>query len=252
MTFRLDDLYIGAPPIESVVPVPATLAALTISPGEMTMAEDPAWGPGEFIFARAGGAIPLGSLCILQQAWDSTNLTIQQNMIVCPNTANLGQSLYVYVGNTALTTGQYGWFMMSGTYPMACNASVAANTTLGIAAAGQGGANTAGKQILNARVAIAATQTVVSASVGSNLSAAGAGTIQVRNTQGFFPGAFISGTGVGASAVCTFVDPIRSVIGVSVVNSAAVTGNVTATYNNGTIFYNVVQMNRIFAQGAIT
>jgi hypothetical protein len=252
MTFRLDDLYIGAPPIEQVVPAPAGTALPSFSPGEMTMAEDPAWGPGEFIFARAGGAIPLAALCILQPVWDTNNLTVQQNMIVAPNTANLGQSLYVYVGNTALTTGQYGWFMMSGTYPISCTASVAANTTLGIAAAGQGGANSAGKQILNARVAIAATQTVVSASVGSALSQAGALTIQVKNTQGFFPGAFISGTGVGASAVCSFVDPIRNVIGVTVANSANVTGNVTATYNNGVIFYNVVQMNRMFAQGAIT
>jgi hypothetical protein len=122
----------------------------------------------------------------------------------------------------------------------------------GVAAAGQIGANSAGKQVLNARIVVAATQTVASASVGSNLSAAGALTIQVRNTQGFFPGVYLSGTGVGASAICSFVDPIRGVLGTTVANSAAVTGNVTATYNNATIFYNVAQMNRMFAQGAIT
>lgn len=252
MTFKLDDVFIGSPAVEVVVPVPATLAALTVAPGQLTMAEDPAWGPGELIFARAGGSIPLAALCIIQPVWDAVNLTMQQNVIVCPNTANLGQALYLYVGNAALTVGQYGWFMASGNYPMSCNASVAANTTLGIAAAGQGGANTAGKQILNARVAIAATQTVVSASVGSAYSQSGALTIQVRNTQGFFPGCYLSGTGVGAAAICSFVDPIRGLLGTTVANSANVTGNVTATYNNGVIFYNVVTMNRMFAQGAIT
>jgi len=252
MTFRLDDVYIGAPAVEAVVAVPATLAALNISPGELTMAEDPAWGPGELIFARAGGAVPLAQICALIQVWDATNLTIQQNMTPVPNTANLGKALYVYVGNTALTTGQYGWFMMSGTYPVSCTATVAADTALGIAAAGQGGAITAGKQILNARSVIAATQTVVSASVGSAYSQSGALTIQVRNTQGFFPGVYLSGTGVGAAAICSFVDPIRGLLGTTVANSANVTGNVTATYNNATIFYNVVSMNRMFAQGQIT
>jgi hypothetical protein len=38
----------------------------------------------------------------------------------------------------------------------------------------------------------------------------------------------------------------------SVANSADIAGTVTLTYNNGTIFYNVVHFNRPFAQGAIT
>lgn len=252
MTFRLDDVYIGSPVVENVVAVPATLTALNISPGEMTMAEDVAWGPGELVFARAGGSIPLAALCAYTQVWDSTNLTMQQNMNPVPNTANLAKSVYIYLGNTALTVGQYGWFMTTGIYPVSCTASVAADTTWGIAAAGQGGANSAGKQIVNSRCIIPATQTVASASIGGSYSVSGALTIAVRNTQGFFPGVYLSGAGVGASAICSFVDPIRGVIGTTVANSANVTGNVTATYNNATIFYNVVYMNRAFAQGAIT
>jgi hypothetical protein len=38
----------------------------------------------------------------------------------------------------------------------------------------------------------------------------------------------------------------------SVVNSAAIAGNVTQTANDATIFYNIVTMNRAVAQGAIT
>jgi len=39
---------------------------------------------------------------------------------------------------------------------------------------------------------------------------------------------------------------------VSVVNSAAISGNVTQTANNGTIFYNVAALSDPIAQGAIT
>lgn len=249
MTFKLDDLYIGYPPIENVVPVPASLLALTISPGTIALAEDPSWGPGEFVFARASAGIRLAGLCTLTSVWDATNRTIQQNMVECPNTANLGRPLYVYVGNTALTVGQYGWFMMTGTYPINGTATVAADTVLGIAAAGQVGANTAGKELLNARVVIAATQTVVAA---NGRGTTGDTVIFLANTQGFFPGVYVSGTGVGAAAICSFVDPLGRFITVTVANSATVTGNITATYNNATIFYNVVAMNRVGAQGAIT
>jgi hypothetical protein len=59
----------------------------------------------------------------------------------------------------------------------------------------------------------------------------------------------VSGTGVGAAAIVSKVDPIGKFILVTVVNSAAVTGNVTQTANNATIFYNVLEMNRM--HGAI-
>lgn len=250
MTFKVDDQYVGYPPIEYVVPVPANPPfGLPISAGAIIPAEDPVWGPGEFIFARAGGAIPLAALCVLTPVWDATNKVFTYNMTACPNTANLGRALYVYVGNTALTTGQYAWFMMTGRYPVSGTATVAADTTAGITAAGQIGANSAGKQLLNARVITPATQTVVAASV-SGIS--GDTRIYLVNNQGFFPGAYVSGTGVGAAAIVSAVDPLGRWIDVTVANSAAVTGNVTATYNNATIFYNVLEMNRMFAQGAIT
>lgn len=257
MTFKFDGPFFGYPPIESVVAAPAGNAlpgqgTSGISPGFMATAEDPVWGPGEFIFARAGGTIPLAALTVLQTAWDSNNLTMQQNMVVCPNTANQSQSVYVYVGNTQLTVGQYGWFSMAGNYPVASNATVAAQTVVGVAAAGQIGATSAGKQIQGMISAIPATQTVASPVTGAYYSASGGFTIQIKNTAGFFPGAYVSGTGVGAAAICTSVDPIRSIIGVSVANSAAPSGNITATYNNGTIFYNVCQFNSPSLQSRIT
>ena len=248
MTYRFDSTYAGYPPIEAVVPSPAALINLTISPGFLAVAEDPVWGPGEFIFARANGAIRLYGLCVLTPVWDSTNKVFTQNMTEAPNTANLGRGVYVYQGNTALTTGQYGWFMDTGISPVNCSASVAADTTFGIAAAGQGGANSAGKQILNARVVTAATQTVTATGYGNS----GDSRINLSSTQGFIVGGYLSGTGVGSSAIISFVDPLGTYILASVVNSAAIAGTVTVTYNNATIYYNVAQMDRAFAQGATT
>lgn len=247
--FKLFGDYPGYPPIEAVVPVPASLAALTWDVNLVLPVSDPTWGAGEAVLARAGGSIPLAGLCTLTPVWDAANKVMQQNMVVAPNTANLGRPLYVYLGATAITAGQYGWFMCSGCYPVASNATVAADTALGIAAAGQAGAITAGKEILNARVVTPATQTVVAA---ATFGANGDTIIGLANVQGFFPGVYVGGTGVGAAAIVSAVDPIGRTIAVTVANTAAVTGNVTATYNNATIFYNVVAMNRMGAQGAIT
>jgi hypothetical protein len=132
--------------------------------------------------------------------------------------------------------------------PVDCNASVAADTTFGIAAAGQGGANTAGKQILNARVMIAAAATVAKAGVANS----GSNKLQVSGADGWFIGAYLSGTGIAAGTTITDIDPSGTQVTLSAVTTAAVNSTVTATYNNATIFYNVAHLNRPFAQGAIT
>lgn len=248
--FKINGDYPGYPPIEGVVAVPVSLAALTWDLNFPVAISDPVWGAGEAVFARAGGSIPLAALCTLTPVWDAANKVMQQNMIVAPNTANLGRPGYVYLGATAITVGQYGWFMTSGTYPVSGTATVAADTAVGITAAGQVGAITAGKQLLNARVVTPATQTVVAAQSGYGANADT--TIGLASVQGFFPGAYVSGTGVGAAAIVASVDPIGKSIVVTVANSAQVAGNVTATYNNAVIFYNVLTMNRLGLQGAIT
>lgn len=258
MTYKLDYRYIGAPAIEAVVPVPATLAALPIPPGLIVEAEDPVWGPGEFIFARANGTIRLYGLCVLTEVWDATNKVFTYNMTEAPTTTLLARSLYIAIGTgagvassvNAFTVGQYGYFMTTGRSPVNSSSSIAAATTFGHNAAGQATANAVSVQVVNATTVTPATQTVVAAATG--FGAAGDFRIGLASTAGFFVGGYVSGTGVGASAIITNVDQLNSVITVSVANSAQVTGNVTITYNNATIFYNVVSLNRAFAQGAIT
>lgn len=249
MAFKSDDGMIGTPVFESVTPAPASLSALTWSPGFLLPAEDPVWGPAELIYARAGGTIPLANLTVLTSVWDSTNKVFTYNMVVAPNSANTGRPCYIYIGNTQITVGQYGWFMATGRYPVSGTASVAADAAIGVVAAGQVGAFAAGKNVVNARCATAATQTVTATATGG---VTGGSTIFLTSTQGFFPGVYVSGTGVGAAAICSYVDPLGRYINVTVVNTAAPSGTITATYNNATIFYNVIEVNRAFMQGQIT
>jgi hypothetical protein len=248
MAYKFDNRFIGYPPIEAVVPTPAALTALPMSAGFIAGAEDPVWGPGEFIFARANGAIRLYGGCVLTEVWDATNKVYTYNATEWPTTSLIGRAVYVYQGNVALTAGQYGWFMTTGRTPVNSTVSIAADTTSGHNSAGQLTANAAGVQVVNARVITPATQTVVSAGRGVS----GDTRIDLASTQGFFVGGYLSGTGVGASAIVTAVDPNGGFVLASVANSATVSGNVTITYNNATIFYNVLSMNRAFAQGAIT
>lgn len=242
MAFKSDDGMIGTPVFESVTPVPASLSALTWSPGFILPAEDPVWGPAELVYARAGAGIRIAGLCQSLYVWDATNKVFTYNMIESTATANASRPFYIYIGNTALTTGQYGWFMTSGQYPVNSTATIAANTAAGHNGAGQLTADAATFGIDGLIVITPATNTVTTTAV-SGLT--GSNQIFLQSTAGFFPGVYVSGTGVGAAAICSFVDPLGKYILVTVVNSAAVTGTITATYNNATIFYNVVQCNRM-------
>lgn len=206
---------------------------------------DPYWGGGEVIRLRvpAGtAAIPVGGVAIYNNAFVYAQ---------APNTANLGQPLAVAVNAVPLNASfdQYAWFYVSGSFPVLSNASVAANTAVGIAAAGQLGANSAGKQVLNARVQVAATTTVVKANSNTQ---AGSSQLRVPNSDGWFIGLFISGTGIPAATTITAIDASGTLITMSAAATATGSVSVTGTYNNGATFWNVLNGQRIFAQGAIT
>lgn len=215
------------------------------APGLTVTAEDPYWGSVEAIYVRAAGTIRQGGLVVITPSlvsgrwrWDATEV---------PNTANLGRP--VYVAMTSMTTGQFGWVSNMGIIPVNCNASVAADTTFGIAAAGQGGANTAGKQVLNARVIAAASTTVAKAGCTAN---SGSTRLSISGADGWFIGVYLSGTGIAAGTTVVDISPDGNVVTLSAATTALVNGTVTATYNNGTVFYNVCHIDRPLAQGAIT
>jgi len=223
--------------------LPDTTARQT--PGTIVTASDPYWGGGEFMYVKANCSIRQFGLVVITPTVASNQVVY--NATEVPNTANLGRTLGVAM--VAASSGQFLWVCIGGVVPVNCSASVAADTTFGIAAAGQGGANSAGKQILNARVALAASTTVAKAGCTAN---SGSTKLLIPNADGWFAGAFLSGTGIAAATTVTDIDPSGTIVTLSTATTAAVNGTVTATYNNATVFYNVAHINRPFAQGAIT
>lgn len=246
MTFALESTRLGASQIG--------FGGLTVDTtirhpeGHIVTAVDPWWGTGEFIYARANGAIRTFGLCQLNPAFNSTDNRWYYEVTEAASTANLGRMLCVAM--KAMVDNDYGWFQISGLCPINSNAAVAADTTFGVAAAGQGGANAAGKQVVNARIVGASTITV--AKTNCITRQAITTTLEVHNSDGWFVGAYLSGTGVGAAAIVSSISPDGRTVTMSVASTAVISGTVTATYNNATIFYNVAHLNRPFSQGAIT
>lgn len=240
--FASMDSVIGTPQCTPYNLPDSTARAL---PGLIYTAVDPYWGGGEFLYCKAGGAIRQFGLVVITQTITSGQVVYVATEV--PNTANLGRPLGVAM--VVAASGNFFWVCVGGVMPVNCSASVAADTAFGIVAAGQGGAVAAGKQVMNARIVIAATQTVAKTGCTAN---SGSTRLLVPSSEGFFAGAYLSGTGIAAATTVTDIDPSGTVVTLSAVTTAAVNGTVTATYNNATVFYNIAHINRPFAQGPIT
>lgn len=215
-----------------------------VQSGVIVNAVDPYWGGGEFIYLKANGTIRQYGLVVITPVISGGKIVY--NATEVPNTANLARPLAVAM--VPADSGEFFWACIGGVVPVNSAAAVAADTTFGIAAAGQGGANAAGKQVLGGRIVIASTTTVVKAGTANS----GSTTLFVNNADGWFIGAYLSGTGIAAGTTIVDIDPSGTIVTLSAATTAAVNSNVTATYNNATIFYNVAHINRPLAQGAIT
>ncbi len=206
---------------------------------------DPFWGGGEAIYLQmpASAALKVGTAMSFDVATSFVAATMA-------NTANLGKSVAFLMNAVASNaTAQYAWCQISGQAPVWSDASVAANTAIGIVAAGQAGAIANGKQILNCRVTKPATTTVAKTNTQQYTS-----TILRTTTvsDGWFVGVALSGTGVGAAAVITAIDPDNRTITASVASTASNSVTVTGTYNDGTNYWNVCTFDRPFMQGQTT
>ena len=100
--------------------------------GLVIQAVDPYWGGAELVYCYASASIRQGGLVTILPTIQSDSVRFEATEV--GNTANLGSPLGVAM--TSATVGQYIWAMVYGVIPVNCNASVAANTTFGIAAAG--------------------------------------------------------------------------------------------------------------------
>lgn len=213
--------------------------------GTHVFAEDPYWGGGEYVYCRSTAALVQFALVILTASFDSSAKKWLFAATPCPNTANLGQPVGVAMTKCS-AAGEFVWVKVSGICPVNSAASVAADTAFGIGAAGQAGALSTGKQILGARVVVAATATVAKANCVAN---AGGTKLIVRESDGWFVGAYLSGTGIGTGTTVVSISADGTEVTLSTATTAKVSGTVTATYNNSTVFYNVIAMNRPLAQG---
>lgn len=241
MTFRINSPLVGNQQI-ALFGLPDTTQRHPT--GVIVPAVDAYWGGAEVMYCYAQGTIRMGGLVRVLPTAQTAGIRHEATEVA--NTANLGHP--VGWAMTSATVGQYLWVMVSGVMPINCTASVAADTAFGLVAAGQCGAIANGKQITSARSILAAAATIVK--VGQGVS--GSKVIQVSGDAGWFIGGYLSGTGVGASALITDIDTSGTQVTASVANSAAINGNITCTYNNATIYYNVAHFNRPFAQGQVS
>ena len=209
---------------------------------------DPYWGGQELIYLQFSftTGTPLRTGAVL--AFDTATSFVAT---LVANTANLGKSLAfnLNASPSANATGTYYlWAVVSGSCPVWSSASVAADTGIGIVAAGQAGAQAAGKQIVNCRNTKAATTTVAKA---NTVTQNGSPILKVSNTDGWFVGGSVSGTGITTSLI-TAIDPDNRTV--TLASNSSATGSVTATQtnNDGTNYFNTVTCDRPFAQGAIT
>lgn len=235
---------VGTPPMQTFGQVLDSTARL--QQGTIVAAVDNWWGYGEFMYGRAAGTITQYAACVMTPTFSGTTNSWRYNFTEVANSAN--QARPIAIAMKALTSGDQGWFMVCGVTPVDCNASLAAAAALGIVAAGQLGASSAGKEILNAVVAAAATTTVDK----TGLASSGSTILQVSNSDGWFPGVYLSGTGIAAGTTVSAISPDGREVTLSAAATALVNGTVTATYNNATVFYNVAYISRPFAQGRIT
>jgi hypothetical protein len=228
-------------------------------PGAIVPAYDNYFGGVELMYCYFNGAV---------QPWAPVTIKPSSALVAgrfvfvaspVANTANQARPLGISLALAA--AGQYGWVAVSGLVPCLSTASVAADAALGITGAGTLGATSAGKEIENLVGVLPATTTVVK---NNATIVSGSPIIQFtgNNTiDGLFIGCALSGTGIPANAVVQTMDPDgRRVtmstgpgVGGSALNATASGGvSITATYNDGTNFYNIVQANRPFCQGRIT
>ena len=206
---------------------------------------DPYFGGGQAIYLAipASSAFKVGE-CV-------TYGTNSYQAVDVPNTANLAYSVaFAMNANASSSSVQYGWFQIAGNALALSNASVAAGAAIGITAAGKLGANSAGKQIQNAMVSLAATTTVVKANV-QTVNGSPVLRCTTGGTDGWFVGMAVTGTGIPASTTISAINTDNT----AVMNAnATATGSVsvTGTYNDGTNFWNFVTLNGPSTQGAIT
>lgn len=190
--------------------------------GMQLEAYDPFWGYGVFQYIKSNDAILKGSLVVV-----GTPSTYLGTLL--PNTASLGVPFGVAMAPMA--SGVFGWIQLVGNAVYKTNATVAADATVGIGAAGILGAYSTLKGMVNVHNLKAATATATVTAVTTN----GTGILTTGGYDGFFIGMALSGTGIPASTVVAKLDPdgrtiyTGSAIGTLGDKNSTASGSITLT-----------------------
>lgn len=228
------DSTIGGGQIATSYSTVDAVGAARVALGKTSEGADANGYGGTFIYGKAGGNISAGNICVFNADFSA---------VVCPTTANTGRSIAVALN--AMTTGQFGWFQTAGIAIMTASASVAAGTTIGATTAGNVGANGAGRQVLGAVSVAASTATVVKSCTTTN----GSTNLVTPDTNGWFVGITLTGTGIAASTTVTAM----ASNGKSVTLNNAMTANGTGVSVTGTYTgFIAAHISRPHIQGAIS
>lgn len=209
--------------------------------------EDTTWGGRQLVYGRATATIRAYAVCTLVSVWDTTTKSYRFDMTEAASTANTGKQVVIAMAD--MTTGQYCWFITAGTTPVISESTIAANDPASVTATGELGAVSAGKQVLGITVSVPATMTLAKTGVTAS---AGTYLLNTPESEGWFVGIPLSGTGIASGTIVKSIDANGHHVTISAATTAAINGTVTGTFNDGTTFYNVVNVNNAFMQGAIT
>lgn len=158
--------------------------------GSQLEAVDPYWGWGQFQYIKSNDAILKGSAV-------SVGLAPTYLGTLYPNTANLGFPVGFAMNN--MSAGVFGWIQIAGYTVYKTNATVAAESPIGIAAAGIVGTLVAGKGFTNIRNQKSATGTVAIANVQETQNS---GVLFCPSGyDGWFLGMALSGSNIPASTL---------------------------------------------------
>jgi len=220
-----------------------TLYRPIIPVGTVVAYNDPYYGTGtaiRLVVPKNTTAFRVGTLALAAAA---TNAGVLSNYsyVVVPVTASQNKPVFISLNAVPLNASfaQYAWFGVTGTSPVWGLSAIATTDKPHISAtAGAVFATaTAGRNLIGLTPVVASTGTVVKANVRIQ---AGSPLLQVSNSDGWFVGQSVSGTGITTSLITAISGDGLTV---TLASNSTVTGatSATATNNDATNFFPICQ-----------
>lgn len=197
--------------------------------GTIITVNDPYWGTQELIRlqAPASTVANVGTVWTYDANWLAAAVAVS---------TNLNQPCAVAMSYTPSTaTAQYVWAIIGGRAPVLASAAFASGAPAYISATAGKIFTTAttGREIGTMRSVAAATATVAKA---NTTTVNGSAVLKVSNTNGWFVGVALSGTGIPTATIIA-IDPDDRTVTMSANATASGSVTVTGTYNDSTLFW---------------